>query len=617
VHPDRGSWGKLLKRSGNAAYNDTDHVKDLPVWSKSIDDMVSNLTNASRGITLTKTNMMALGLLQFGIRDMVDYEYNYSSTVTLHGVTYPKIKWQENTGLKVGNVTIPKQFANNATGGFDLGPMYHWAHRKGGGSPYLDLTDARTHWGVHHMTPEFMLTLELFGAYHYYAVRNLEEYLCGQNSISSPITNDCSIANSFANAQELRDWIFEQAKRSTTHFGENLIQTSTLQILLEYDGDDGFWDPTFNHWFRRDTGVSHGWGFMDVPFVSVREGQEFTGDLIRTSFTHHLTSGLDFFLSLRNPNINSTVGDLIDNCEGIVPIDIAADVISYIHTRTQRYGSQIHSESDLARTLYMADELGLSYKQTAMDLTGTPSVSDLPVDLNVVFGAQIETNPARQYYEVTASVAVAATAPLSDVIMTVKTSYYHSDDSGLWTSLNYHPDPEFFTLPAYDFGNCYVESGDCTVTSKNAAAILLGYHPDMDFLEVPESTRSRGALFPSPMLGWGYIPNAQFDATLTEPARVDYLTRQDLQWVTLPEFLNPLYYQYDGLASLAYKQAASDLHYLPNQLVDSVLTNVGFFSFFDGYCFETELMDPTCNREDGNRDAGLCLWYWQGPQNSP
>jgi hypothetical protein len=382
---------------------------------------------------------------------------------------------------------------------------------------------------------------------------------------------------------------------------------------LEYGGDDGFWDPTFNHWFRRDSGVSHGWGFMDQGFESVREGQEFTGDLIRTSFTHQLASGIDFFLSLRNPTINTSVGDLINNfpCDGIVPIAITADVIKYMHTKTQRYGSQIHSAPDLALALYRANELGLSYKAAVMELTGSPSVSDLAEDLNIFYGSQVETNNARKYYDVTASVAMAATAPLSDVIMTVKTSYLHSDDSGFWTTISYHPDPQFFTLPAYDFGNCYVASGDCTVTSKNAAAILLGYHPDMDFMEVPEWTRSRGALFPSPMLGYGYMPNAQFD-TYT-----DFQTRRDFQWSTLPEILNPMFYQYDGLGSLAYKQAASTSQYLPNQLVDSVLTDVGFFGFFDGFCFETSFFDPTCSREDASRDSGLCLWYWLGPESSP
>lgn len=607
--PERGALGNILMRSGAASYSDADKVSSPSVWNETLDQMLGVLNHTSRGIVLTSMNMFALGVLQLALKDTVDLYFNNSNNVTIYGKIYPTALWQNNTGLKVGNVTIPKMFAMNSTAAIDLQPYYNFAHRKGG-SPYMDLTDAVVHWQYrHHQPEEFITVLKTVDGYHYYAARNIEEYFCGQNSTITAITNVCSIRGNFASDQEMRDYFFILAQRSTIRWFQNLVQTSALQHLIEYGGDDGFWEPTLEHWIRRDAHPAHGYGFTNDELVSVREHQEWAGDLIRTNLTLNLASYLDFFVSLRNPNVNTTAGDMVDDpCDNIIPSVLAPEAISLMHTRTQRYGSQIHDIGYAALQIYRANELGLpSYPTHVLGLTNTPSVGGLSSQ-NVWYGAQLETDAARRYKNTTASVAFASTVHINDVLIVDETSYWHYDEYGYWTAQNYHPDPLVFTLPAYSYGSCYMENDECTPTAKNAAAILIGYNEYMVDNDIPEFYRSRGALFPAPLIGYGYVPVAQYDTYC------DYQTRINFQWTTLPDLLNVFFYQYDGIASLAYKQAGSDTSYLPNQLVDAIPTNVGWLSSaFDGWCFDPTYFTPTCDRYDTNRYAGICLWWWTGP----
>jgi len=643
LDPEYGSWGNLLKRTGGAYYSDgvgaayySDGVGAPAGWNKTIDQMVAALNTSNTSSTFTSGNMLGLGLLEFAIKDIVDYEYNYSANVTFYGVTYPKIKWQSNTGTTVGSVKIPKQFANNATAVIDVGPLYDYAHRIGN-TPYLNLTDALVHWNAHHMSFEFLVALRLYAAFHYYAARSYEEYFCGQNSTVTALTNVCSNRGSFTSDQANRDWIFGQARRSTIRFSQSVLQQGVLQILLQHPNStarpmDGYWDPTFNHWFRRDLSIAVGNGFVTSTGgpSSVRAHQEWNdGDVTRNKLSHHLISGLDFLLSLRNPNINTSASQLLNqsNCAGDSPNyltnPLPYDVISLVNTPLQPFGSKISAQynADLAHQLYMSGELGLpSYKTHVAGLTSAPNVSDLSQDYNVYFGAQIESNPARQYYTTIASIAMAAIVPVSDATIVDRVSYWHYNSTGWWTANNFHPDPQFLALPAYGYTGCYQVNSSCTVVSTNAASVVLGYNTDMNILrggyyeENPAAWRSQGCTFPEPPMPL----NPATWYSVGDPNYPDYSTRWNAIWPVIPEVLNPLFYQFDGLKSLAVKQAGSDVRYLPNQLSDAISTNIGWTDAnYDGSpnsspatnCYYNSIMVPSCTRVGSDTfDSTACTW---------
>jgi len=341
----------------------------------------------------------------------------------------------------------------------------------------------------------------------------------------------------------------------------------------------------------------------------------------RESLSHYMISGLDFLLSMRNPNFNTDAATLLSttNCEGMPSgwwSQLAADVVNLTHTRLQRYGSRVNSayKADLALQLYRSLELGLaSYKTHIAGLTNAPSVSDLTQDYNVYYGAQIESNSTRQYKSTMASVAMASIVPMSDVTMVEFTSYWHSDENGFWTGPQYHPDPQFITLPCYDYTPyCYKdENGDCTTTSVNAAAVVLAYNEDMNILrngmfeENAAVWRSQGCTFPGPVA-------PVTPSTSQDPLNPDYYERQAAIWPVIPEFVNTLFYQYDGLNTLAVKQAGSDVRYLPNQLSDSIPTNIGWLDVnYDGFCYQSTYMSPSCVRVDSSIwDNALCQWYF-------
>jgi hypothetical protein len=308
---------------------------------------------------------------------------------------------------------------------------------------------------------------------------------------------------------------------------------------------------------------------------------------------------------MRNPNTDTASATTLNQAQcGIVPSDLAYDVIALLKTPLKRYGSRINSvyKADLSLQLYRAGELGLAnYAAHVGSLTdqGTTSTSGLLSNLNVYYGAQIEASSVRQYSSTTASVAFASIVPINDVLIVDRSSYWHADSSGFWTGVNYHPDPKFIALPAYDFQNCYQSEGDCTVVSANAAAVVLGYHPDMSILRdefyMEENTglyRSNGVTFSSPDLSGIIRASDPVDAP-------SYTYRQTNMYRLLPEFINPLFYQFDGLNSLAVKQAGSEVRYLPNQLVDIIPTNIGWtHSNYDGSC--SNLLPSDCTRQSSS-----------------
>lgn len=423
----------------------------------------------------------------------------------------------------------------------------------------------------------------------------------------------------FASDNDLRDWFYQQARRSTIRFFENLLETSVLQLTMEYGGNDGRWDPTYEQWFRRDANPSHGFGFEYEAYSSIRGHQEFDSTLVgstRTDLSHKLISAFDPWLSMRNPTTNTTAYNLISGSScGIIPSDIAPEVINLLHTKTQRYGSQIAAvyKNELANIIHNSLVVGLaSYKVTVPFLTGSPSVSDITQDMNAYYGMQVEANSARQYKAVVASLALASSgAAINDAIMGSLTSYWHSDQDGMFTAQNYHPDPAIFTFPPDGFGNCYrvPSNGDCTATAKNAAAIVLGRHPDMDESPLADEMsyvyRTKGALFPSP--GLDGIPTWIAQTDEFDP---DIYKRENPQSQTLAQFANPLFYQYDGLQTLAQRDHLSETQLLPNQYLDMIPFNIGWRSkIFDGWCMVSDYFSSGCDRVATKQSCG----WWLDP----
>jgi hypothetical protein len=460
------------------------------------------------------------------------------------------------------------------------------------------------------MSKEFLLTIKFYGLWHNYVARNVEEYFCGANSLSSSTISSLTITTSamsnVCTISVLRQ--YELTRRSTIRFAQSLIQQAALQFVLENQNDiEGLSDPTFDQWFRRDVAHPNGY-WMDGPFEKSRTHQEFVGDVTRTDLSHNMISGLDFWLSLRNPNTNTTAFSILGagTC-GYATADIAADVINHFHTKTQRFGSRIASQykAELGLLLNRVNELGLnSYKTHVGGLTDSPSSADILTHYNVYYGAHTETNAARQYHSTASSVAVAATVALSDAIMADRTGYWVANEAGEWTSQLFHPSSADIQSPG-QFDNCYKVNSECTLVAKNAGAILTGqivtsYSSNYD------NWRSRGALFARPL---DYCPQADQDEL-----GFDHLGRQTTCYQTIPELINPLFYQWDGVPSMSFKSCDSFTEFLPNFITDAIPTNIAFTSFMDGRCFTPQIIGandfyPACSRERSSSQSPDCVWY--------
>jgi hypothetical protein len=652
LYPEVGARGSLLVRTGNTTY--ADGIGTSSTFNTTIDDMVNNLTSASRGNATTSNTMLGLGFLEFAIKDIVDYEYS-NNTVTFYGVTYPTLKCQVNTNKTVATLKIPCQFANNASGAIDLGPLYDYSHRipipGGTGAqlgPYLDLTDAFVHWNTtHHMPYEFLVVLRYYAQYHYLAARNFEEYFCGKNSTVTAINvATCSIRNKtaannvayFPSDQSFRDWIYEQARRSTIRFSQALLQQSIINLGVEYfdpafgrSGLQGKEDVTFQMFWNRDlpqvdyVGALEDWNII----ASVPNKQEWNNSAIKTNFVHSLQAGLNPWISLRNPAYKTSTGDYLLNspndCSGYVASNFAKEVVRLSRTRCQRFGSQIAPEykADIAIELHRAAQLGLDYKSQVASLTNS-SLSGIS-SLNYFFGTVTETDPRRQLFGTSSSTAVASLVEISYVTSpnVDRTGYWHYNAS-YWADGNrFHPDPRFFNLPAFDYLNMWYCPGgyaNCSLDiSRNAAALVMGYDPRMDpdanedpfsGLENPITSRSQGLTYNG--------PNLQYIGQKAYGVQDYWDNRVNPSWQLVADFLNPLFYQYDGLASLAVKQSSSVgdsiNYYLPNPIVDSIPTNIGFMDpNYDGYCYQPQYFTGSTCRYDnslGSDNGGYCYWSW-------
>jgi hypothetical protein len=609
--PETGAKGNLLYRLGTAQYPDQSGT--FPYVEADYTSMVASLTSSNRSVTLTKGNMMGLGILEFAVKDIVNFNYSTTETISIsdnNNVTlnYPKIRAQENTGVNRSDGThIPRQFENTASAVIDLGPLYDYAVQNGS---YLNAANAITYWNdTHHMSFEFLVVLRHYARYHNYVAKALERYFWASDSWSGGL--DSSVSGTPEIGYFSSAWVFNQAKRSTIRFSQALIEQAALQLLLDSPGnvsrpEMSLWQPTFDSWFRRDI-PAPGFG-KSVFYLWVyntnnhRQHQEFLDGVPMAKFQHYLLSGLDFLLSFRNPNLNHTLADLVTNwdttsCDNIHSSNLASDILTLQNTPVRRFGGRIDPSfaRDLKLQLYRSREIGLdTYGTIVSHLTNTPSVSDLnstQLAANVYYQAHLERNSSRQYRSALASVVMAALAPINDVLMTDRTGYWGYDANGAWTGSLYHPDPAVFdSYPQYQFRNCFPGEDDwgygCDPISLNAAPVIVGYHPDMDSwdCDMEENRyffRGYGALFSAPK-GLDYDKSDAAEPSTTFP---NYEARLQTIFGVLHEFLNAMYYKYDGLASLAIKAPVGP-RYLPPQLVDAFASNIAwtYSNTWEGSC---------------------------------
>jgi hypothetical protein len=548
--------------------------------------------------------MMGLGFLEFAVKDIVHFNYSTEniSISDINGtnpLNYPKIRAQENTGVNRSDGThIPRQFENTASAVIDLGPLYDYAVQNGS---YLSATNAIAYWNnTHHMSFEFLVALRYYARYHNYVAKALEQYFWASNSWSGGL--DSSVSGTSEIGYFNSAWVFNQAKRSTIRFSQALIEQSVLQLLLDSPGsvarpELSLWQPTFDSWFRREVpapGLSGQVWYITVNNVSHRQHQEFSDGVPMSKFQHYLMSGLDFLLSFRNPNLNHTYADLVFNwstssCDDLHTSSLAYDILTLQYTPVRRFGGKIDPSyaRDLKLQLYRSREIGLdTYSGTVAHLTNTPSVSDLnatQLAANVYYQAHQERNSTRQYRSALASVVMAAIAPINDVLMKDRSGYWAADANGAWTAGLFHPDPAVFdSFPQYQFRNCFPGEDDwgygCDPISMNAAPVVVGYHPDIDAFNdgcnMEENKfyfRGYGALFGAPK-GMDYYMNDLAEPMTTWP----YYGARSQNFGVLHEFLNALYYKYDGLASLAIKTPGTATNYLPPQLVDAFPSNIAW-----------------------------------------
>jgi len=100
-------------------------------------------------------------------------------------------------------------------------------------------------------------------------------------------------------------------------------------------------------------------------------------------------------------------------------------------------------------------------------------------------------------------------------------------------------------------------------------------------------------------------------------------------WRLVPEFTNTLFYQYDGINSIAAREVQSEDvdangnpavgHYLPNQVHTAIPANIGFnIAPFEDTCFTASYIATAgCSRDVMSGyamagSAGACAWFWTG-----
>jgi hypothetical protein len=612
---ESGAKGRLLKRLGSANYNDSygstqDSLSQIFSWQ-------NDLLTSGGTPKLSKFNMMTLGFLQVALKDAVHLDYYPISeqNLTFNGTTYPKVRHQTNTGVSGS----PKAFENVATAVADVGPLYDYATKVGVG-PYIDVTPAVNYWNsVHHATNEFLVAIKFLGLYHNYVAGNVEDFFCGTHSTNtSTHGNTCTI--SVAKQYDL-------ARRSTIRFWQNLLQSAVLYFGIENESHlEGLEESYFFTWWWRDSTASPNGAGWQQTYDTIRTGAEFSDGITISSLSHHLISALDLFISARNPNTNTTAYSLFGSSSpcgfnpanvvypgGQSPSTIVQDVFNLFHTQTQRWGSKIHSNyaAETALLLYRAtNELGLSsYKNTIQYLKNSISSSDIATHQNVFYGIHKETNAARKYQNTTALVALAANiVHLNDVTMVDRTGYFGYDQDGFWTSRNYHPDPTLIQSPDYEFANCYKSGGSCTNTALRGAGVLTSQILESlspEFSSQNTAWFTRGALNAGPL---EYV----------NPHEWDNWSKENAGFPLLSEIINPLFYQFNGAVSMAFKFCDSNDYFLPNVVTDGFPAGIGWSGYLDGMCWAQTYITGNanygpCSRERTSMGTPNCeCFYFPG-----
>jgi hypothetical protein len=326
--------------------------------------------------------------------------------------------------------------------------------------------------------------------------------------------------------------------------------------------------------------------------------------------------------------------------EGYDRAQLAKDVVTLLHTPLQRFGSKIKEcyRNDLRLQIHRLLELGFDdYRGTFAQLANYDAalVIGAPNNANAYQATVQETATARRYRDLStsiASIALASVVPINDAIWVDRAGYWASS-GGQWTGSNIHPDPTYFKngggehlLFSETFTLAYQEGGVYTDAALNAQVALVPFYPpagqkapwgeatpifDLDkdeaanfgseeepvYIEENQYvTRSRGFAFADPPIVYGVGPSGGSW----------YEDRRIVMWKTLPEFLNPLFHQYDGFKSHAVKQTPSLVRYLPNQFVDSIPTNIGWQDIvFDTTCFQ---YIGNCYRDSTNGFNGNCVY---------
>jgi hypothetical protein len=585
-----------------------------------IDSLATFLTSSGPYST-QRGNMMGLGFLELAIKDIVLPAYSNTTIGSIDGSSFtwpkhPKILLKNGTG----GTSCP-EFQNNATWQIDLEPLYNYgckSIKNGNKIPYINVTGAVNYWtNVHGVSNEFQVALKYYSEYHYYVARNVEEYFFGTNSVEGTLTYPVPLSNYHVGATGniTLDYVFNIAKMSTIRFSHALLQESVLQILLDNSANDvrqGYLHTTFDNWWRRDLA-----GYSNPD----RATNEFPSNKTSSSdHLHYLISALDWLLSLRNPNTTNkftsapTCTNSPDTTQSTPRSSLAKDVLNLLATPVRQFGVRIDPsyKEDVKLQLYRSRELGLNtYAQHLSKLSLTTSNTD-----EVFVGAHKETVSANRYRNRIASLIMAAIVPVNNAIMVDPQSYWSVDSTGAWNGYIYHPNPApgvpyLAEQHTYTFNWCQASSSQpCSATAYNAAAALFGYHPDMDSVENPDGTRSEGAIM-------SYPP----DYLVYPMSDEDPNTKIFFIWRLLPQFINALYYKFDGLNSLAVKNAGADARYLPNQIVDEFPVNIGWndagFDAGDsgGNCawwFKDPPMwtSSQCDRKSANAqgDGANCLW---------
>jgi len=611
--PELGSKGRLGVHIGSPSYGPGYTNK----WSDaSIATMIADLTNSSRhNYSTNGFTMLGLGFLEVSIKDMVDWALD-TTTFTINGKTYYNLKKQVSTGCSWGSTNVTKKYENIATSIIDVGPLYDHSTRKNSSfnntvSPYL-ASDAATYWDtVHHMSVEFTTVVQLYCEYHNYVARNLELYFCGQDSSVTDFSRNSATCTNYyrGNSQQgYINWIFEQARRSTIRFSQMVLEQSTLQLLTQtetYDVNDPLTEQYFDMFFRRDQ--PH-WCIQASTFTydSVRSHQEFKDFATQTDLSMHHVSGIDFFVSMRNPSLNVNAATYLGTSACGVPISSFANkVVNLANTPTRTFGSLVDPmfADELTAIFHRINELGLSDYKTHVEALTNITSTGLASGVHVYYGATTEKNASYMFAGKMSSVALAAAVVANDVIIKDRTNYFGMNmATGDWTGQNFHPE---FDVATWDECFSVIDPGTglptCTTASTNAAPVVTSYNPYFEMSSVP-AYGTRGAGLAQP-----YWIQTSSQAAATSG---DITIRLYSQGTAFGELENALFYQYDGLNSIAFHMSDSTDSLLQNPIVDSIHYSLGWKGVMDGVCYTTDVLANYCDRADSFIWGNACPWSW-------